>query len=220
MPEKDPRSEYPSNAGMRGNEAPEKKVERVTTGSVSKVKKTPGKKLLDTFWQKDNTNIAGYVVSEILLPAARALVSDTVKFLGDSVSGGIDYLLYGEKRPPGSTPRRGGRAFTNYNSISFVPTREDPRESVRGANRRSSSMADFSDICYQTRAEAEHVLQSLMDLIADYGQATVSDFYVLSGVSDEYTDQYYGWTSMSSAVVRVIPGGYTIRLPHPVQLQL
>mgnify|MGYP004450855969 CR=1 FL=1 len=82
---------YPSNSHKAREEVAEKKVEKVVSGKTSTKKKSGMRKLSDTFLSEDVSNVKSYIFSEVLLPAAKKLVSDIV-------TNGIDMLLYGEIR--------------------------------------------------------------------------------------------------------------------------
>ena len=82
---------YPSNSHKAREEVAEKKVEKVVSGKTSTKKKSGIRKLSDTFLSEDVSNVKSYIFSEVLLPAAKKLVSDIV-------TNGIDMLLYGEIR--------------------------------------------------------------------------------------------------------------------------
>ena len=73
----------------------------------------------------------------------------------------------------------------------------------RGGNfsRGSRARHDFDDILFESRGEAEDVLSHLVDLTIDYGVASVADFYDLSGIESQFTDNKYGWTNLRDAEV-------------------
>ena len=74
---------------------------------------------------------------------------------------------------------------------------------------------DFGEIIFDTRGDAEIVLERMSDLISDYGMATVSDLYDFCGMTGEYTDDRWGWTSSRAFVVVRTRGGYILDLPKP-----
>ena len=80
---------YPSNSHKAREEVAEKKVEKVVSGKTSTKKKSGMRKLSDTFLSEDVSNVKSYIFSEVLLPAAKKLVSDIV-------TNGTNMLLYGE----------------------------------------------------------------------------------------------------------------------------
>ncbi len=189
-----------------------KKIERVTTGEVSRRKKPLGKRIAETFVGGDARSVWGYVMFEVLVPAAKDMAAD-------AVSQGIERMLFGEAR---STSRRTGRpaghsGYVSYNRYSATtPAR---REEPRSVSRRARSSHDFDEIILATRAEADVVIDRMCDLIARYEQATVADLYELVGVAGSYTDEKWGWTDMRAAGVERIRNGYLLDLPRPELLE-
>ena len=69
---------------------------------------------------------------------------------------------------------------------------------------------------FQTRVDAERVLDKLQDIIAEFEVATVADYYDLAGYSGEFTYNRWGWYDLSypNAMVRHGRGGYVISFPR------
>lgn len=191
--------------------AEEKRVQKVVTGKVKKQKKGLGKKVAETFLEDDSKSVASYVFFDILIPAAKELISDMV-------SGGVEMFLFGEKRGRSAsrnTTRQGSRSYTSYGNYYKQNDRDErDRRRDRDISRPSRSMHNFDEIILETRGEAEDVLAHLVDLTIDYDQATVADFYDLVGVTSEYTDRRYGWTDLRDASISRVRGGYLINLPR------
>ena len=74
---------------------------------------------------------------------------------------------------------------------------------------------------YSKSAEGEVVelggekLAVLGDIIEEYGLATVADLYDLCGITTEYTDENWGWTSARYMSVIRSRRGYMLQLPKP-----
>ena len=64
------------------------------------------------------------------------------------------------------------------------------------------------EIIVSTRKEGEAVLDELEDILREYGQVSVADFYELVGIQPEYTDNKRGWKELR----------YTFSLPDPIEL--
>lgn len=187
----------------------DRKIEKVVTGLVKKQKRGFGKKLAETFLEDDTKSVGSYIFHDVLIPAAKAMISDMV-------GGGIEMLLFGDRRGR-NTRREGGRSFTSYGSYyrSTDRDRDRDRDRVgRDISKVGRARHDFDEIILETRGEAEEVLSHLVDLIIDYNQATVADLYGLVGISENFTDNKYGWTDLRSASVTRVRGGYLINLPR------
>lgn len=192
-----------------------KKLEKIVTGKVRKQKKGFGKKIAEAITEDDTQSVGSYIMYDVLIPAAKDLINDMI-------GGGLEMLLFGERRGT-RTRREGGRSYTNYggySSPSYRTGQVDNRNRPREVSRVNRSRHDFGEVVLDTRGEAEEVLSQLYDLTLDYGQATVSDFYDLVGITSDFTDEKFGWVDLRSAnVSRARGGGYTINFPRPIALE-
>ena len=118
---------YPSNSHKAREEVAEKKVEKVVSGKTSTKKKSGIRKLSDTFLSEDVSNVKSYIFSEVLLPAAKKLVSDIV-------TNGTNMLLYGEIKN-----KKGNSSKVSY-SRYYDDRSRDYRSPV------SATHASFSEI--------------------------------------------------------------------------
>ena len=77
-------------------------------------------------------------------------------------------------------------------------------------NRKKSD----ESVIFGTEKDARQVLSELKGGIERYGAASVADLYDLAGVTcPNYTANKYGWTSLSSAEIVPVTGGFEIRFP-------
>ena len=187
-----------------------KKIEKVVEGRVFRRKKPLGKRFAETFVGGDAKGVWGYVVMDVLIPAAKDMVSD-------AVSQGVEKMLFGEVRRGRSTAHsRSSSSYTNYTRYSSpIHRREEPRERM---SRRARSNHDFDEIVLETRVEAEEVIDGLFALISQYETATVADLYELLGESGNFQDEKWGWMDMRGAGVSRIKNGYLLDLPRPEPL--
>ena len=131
----------------------------------------------------------------------------------DTVSNGIEMLLFGQTR--GSRTRRDrGRSYVSYSNYY----KDRYRDRARYVSQRNRARHNFDDIILESRGEAEEVLSHLVDLTEDYGMASVADLYDLVGVTSNFTDNKYGWDNLSSGRVVPVRGGYLLELPRPIVL--
>lgn len=191
-----------------------KKVERVVVGDVKRRKKPLGKRVVEVFIGGNANNVWSYVAFDVLIPAAKEMVSE-------AVSQGIERMLFGD-----SSSRRGGRSrgaspgYVSYNrfSNSTPPWKRDEPRPQPSMSKRGRATHNFDEIILATRVEAEEVIDRLFDLISRYETATVSDLYEMVGVSGDFTDEKWGWTDLRGADVTRIRGGYLLDLPRPEPL--
>ena len=77
---------------------------------------------------------------------------------------------------------------------------------------------DYDEIVLESRGEAEEVLERMDDLLDNYGIVSVAAFYDLVGITGNYTDNKYGWTSLRNASVQRLRDGYLLKLPKALPL--
>lgn len=191
--------DYKPNSYKSKKEMGEKKEVRKVTHGNAKVKKKSGlTKFTDIFIQDDIENVKSYIVTDVLIPAGKKLISDVV-----------NSILY-----PGGGNRNNNPAskvhYTSYNSISSNPT---PRYS--GGARRTY---DYDDLVFPTRADAEAVLMGMDEILNQYTVVSVADFYDLAGATGSYTDNKYGWSDIRSAHIERVRDGYIVRLPRAMPI--
>lgn len=189
---------------IKGEGVPEKKeITPVVTGAVTIKKKSLGQKMKDTFIAADFGSVANYVVTQVLIPAARAMIAD-------SATKGVERLLYGDR-----TPSRGGLGaprmtyggspmMTNYRAPQTRPPVSGPRYPRAAGN----------DYIIPSRDEAMSVLQSMHDILEMYQVVTVADLHELMGLQTNHVEQKWGWVHLAGSTVRPDRDGYLLELPQ------
>jgi len=196
-----PPTNLPSNT-RRDKE--ERRTKKVVKGKVKRRKKTLGEQLKGLFIGDDADSIGSYILHDVLVPA----VKDTVT---NAIQGGIEMLFYGERsgRPMSRQSSYGARVNTPYTNYS-KGHREAPR-----ASRRTKQ---FEDVLLTSQRDAQDVLNSMVDIVEQYGHATMADLQDLVGMSGDYTANNYGWYNLSTARIRRVREGYLLDLPKPLYL--
>jgi hypothetical protein len=195
--------EYRSNSNKsreRNNEPiPEKKVEKIVSGSVKSKKKSGFQKITDVFIPEDVDNVKSYIFEDIVVPAVKDVILDAVRaFLG--VNG------------------RSNRSSTNASKVSYRKYYDDNARRDTSGTTRTRSGYEYDDIILDNRGEAEDVLSRMDELISTYGVVSVADFYDLVGITGNYTDNKYGWTDIRTANIVRVRDGYMIKLPRALAL--
>lgn len=189
--------DYKPNSNKSKAEERERRVSKVISGTATTVKKKKSSKIAESFIGEDAGNIGSYILNDVLIPSIKKAVVDIV-------TDGIAMLLGTEKKS-----KRGDRI-----SGSYVSYRSYSDDRDRDNYRRSRNGYDFDNIKFESRGEAEEVLERMDELIDQYRLCSVADLYDLAGLSCEYTDNKYGWTSLRSASVVRVSDGYIIKLPR------
>lgn len=66
---------------------------------------------------------------------------------------------------------------------------------------------------FETRGEADAVIDQMGAVIDQYNVVTVADMYDMADLTAPYTSNKYGWTSIRDARVERVRDGYVIKMP-------
>ena len=181
-----------------------KKVESVVTQPVQVRKKSRGRKFMEAFVDEDAGNLKDYLIFDLLIPALKDGIANGTKAL-------IDMIFYGKSSRPGNGPRN--TTYVSYSSYS------NNRQSNTNS-RESRRNVEYDEIIFPSRVEAEHVLDTMIGITEQYGQATIRDYYDCCNVTSRgYTDEYFGWMDLRDAKIQRRYNGWTIVLPRAIDLK-
>ena len=183
-------------------------MEKVVTGLAKPQKKSEIRKFTDVFIAEDTSNVKSYILQDVIIPAAK-------RILDDVIVGSLRMFLYGDRGGSGG----GGR--TNASKVSYRSyyERENDRRRESTPSRVRSGF-DCNNISFETRGDAEAVLNEMENCIEQYDMVSVADLYDLADVSiTNPSANRYGWTNLATAqIVRERDGGYIIKLPRALPL--
>ena len=200
---------YPSNAHKNEKRElkpsqDEKKIEKAISGTATVKKKGAAKKFSDVFISEDAHNVGEYVLTDVIVPFTKKLISE-------AITTAIDILLYGDKGRG-----KGSSIASRYGYRDYGKAYDRDRRDISPPRNRSGY--NYDDIYLESRGEAEEVLTRMDELIDQYGVVSVGDLYDLVGVTGAYTDNNYGWTDLRTASVVRTRDGYMIKLPRALAL--
>lgn len=179
----------------------EKNLERIVTGNVSVKKKNDIQKFAETFVKEDLNTVKSYIWTEVLLPAFKAVISDSVNM-----------MLYGETSRNRKTNNR------RASQVSYSSYYDRPNDRREPNYVRSASRYVFDDLKFEDRGDADEVLSTLDDLLNRYPSVSIADLNELVGITGRYTDNKYGWTDISQAYIERTRDGYILRMPKAIPL--
>ena len=183
----------------------DKNIEAVAQGTKVSKSKSKARQIAEIFVGGDLKETAEHVRDDVAIPALK-------NFLYDSLSEGLQRLLWGETR----NDRR--RNSTHRDYVGYSRRAREQRPTQQASARHSRVAQGFDDVVLATRTEAESVLSRMYDLIENYNMVTVAEFYSLVGISAEFTDENWGWRDLRSANIQHIRDGFRINLPKPEEI--
>lgn len=186
---------------------PEKKVDKVISGKAKKTKRNAVEKFTDAFVEEDIKTVKSYVLTSVILPGIKDVVADTL-------TNAINMILFGDTR----SPRKSGRGHTNYSGF-YRGERMSTIEKERNNARKNRNRYAYEEVCCENHGDAVDILDSMFEIIDQYGVISVMDLYDLAGMDSEFTDQNYGWSDISSAtIVRRSANEHVIKMPKPMPI--
>lgn len=157
--------------------------------------------------KKDNIfsieNLKESIIDDVIKPGFKNLLSSLADSVLTTISDSVDVALFGERRKNGSSRR----------NVSYSKYYEKGSKDEKKSSRKSIELENGE---FDTRYEAEEVLDTLRDLLEEADDVSIADYYEIMGVSHTYMDRRYGWTNLSNAYVsKNRYGEYVINLPKP-----
>lgn len=196
-----PEGSYPGNS----DRAKEKK--EIAPVAKARVKReSTARKVVGEIIKEDARSVGETVLWDVIIPTVKNLISDTV-------TRGIESMLYGDSRP---------RSRNNYSDYSGYSRPKGSRDRpVERRERRSARQAEpeRNEIIFDTRSDANDVIDRMSDIIDQYGQASLADLNALIGASSNFIDDNWGWTDMGSFNVRQVRDGFMLTHDEPQSLK-
>lgn len=199
----EPGEKFPSNSYT--SKAKKKEIQKVVKKSVSAKEQSLGSKVADTFFATNGHDIMDYVIFDVLIPGIKSAAKDIL-------NGALNMLFDGTRKPDRIKREKGkSYVYTSYDGYYDKRERDEPP-----ARARTRSI--FQDLIFETRDDAEEVLETMAEIIDEYEVVTVKDLYALAGKETNYTMDKYGWYELTNASVERIRNGYLLKLPKPIAI--
>lgn len=198
--------DYQANSDKSKEPKVQKKapIEKVVVGEVVVKKKTLGGKIKGVFAEADFRSVFRYVVSDVLIPAARNMIVD-------ASTKGIERMMYGDRGYQQSRFMGGSRTMYSNSPITRTDYRHPSTRPPMGSRPRMGQ----NEFILASREEAQTVLERMNDILEMYEVVSVADLNELVGFPTSYTDQKWGWTFLADAIIRPVREGYMIDLRPP-----
>lgn len=146
-------------------------------------------KIKNIIFAEGPESIKDHVLYDIMFPAIKQLLANVAHGFVDTAFFGAAGVRYG--------------GYTAYNKAG------DGKKYSYNPGGRS-----VDNLIFETRIDAERVLDDMYDKIEKYHQVSVGDLYDMIGKSTNgYTDRKIGWTKLDGAKILVARDGFLLELP-------
>lgn len=195
MPENIPNSHKFKELSERKEE---KKLAPIASQKVKVQKKSTSKKIFESFVTTDAETLRDYIFNDVFVPLIKKGIVET-----------INMILYNNPK----AYNKGSTSKISYGGYVNSGFKSEPQKAL--PLKKKSNTFDFENITFESRGDAENVLNAMLQAIGTYGCVSVLDLYDLAGIeTDAFTADKYGWTDLSSSdIVRGYDGFY-IRFPN------
>lgn len=208
------RKNQPKDPVLDADKKSEKNLEPMEGVSVRARKKPLSSKIAETFTGDDAGTVGEYIIFDVMLPAFKNLLFDVV-------SEGSRRMLFGTSGGGRSvaSASRGGQVA--YNRIAAKGSGVIANNAPHTMSRAARATHDFRELVFDTRGEAEVILEKLRDAIAEYDNVTVADMYECVEITAGFTDHNWGWigNDLNQARVKPVSAGYLLDMPAPRELK-
>lgn len=197
-----PEGAYPGNS----DRAKEKKtIEPVAKARIKR--ESTARKVVGEIIREDARSVGETVLWDVIIPTVKNLISDTV-------TRGIESMLYG-----GDSRPRSRNSYSDYSGYSRPKGNRDRPTERRDRRSARHAEPERNEIIFDSRSDANDVIDRMSDLIDQYGQASLADLNALIGASSNFIDDNWGWTDMGSFDVRQVRDGFMLTHDEPQSLK-
>lgn len=206
--------QYPSNTlkerNKQSQQKPKPELKCVVTGKSKPVPQSIWSKVFVGIKPASGQTIKSFIFDEIVTPLIQRAVVE-------GVTGAINYLVKGDAYADRKNSNSFGKSYINYNGISSGKSIGNSNQYVYSG--KNSGM-DIENVWFESRVDAQRVLDEMMSVIAQYDILTVNGFYDLIGRTNliDPSNEKFGWSDLRNAYITASHGGWIIHLPHPMPI--
>lgn len=208
-----PDSFKPNSNKYREQQRKKKDIHKVTTGAVKIKKESLGKRVAKGFFAEDIDSVLEYLISDNLIPQLKRV------FLDGLYEGIGLWLGIGGRKKKNSN---GGTDYASVSSGSYRYGSSTGGSRNSGSISNSNGSANYNNLIFESRNDANDALSSLQELAAEYGSVSISDLYQVVGVSQgQWTDVKFGWNLdlLRTVNIKMTTEGYTLIFPDPISIE-
>lgn len=161
------------------------------------------------------------LIKNNIIPGIQVMLADTFHNAVDMI-----FVTRNTGRRPGfngSTTQRSGfgarrSGFDQQTRVSYNEQSNQNASSRRSISDRARAQHDFSEIIFESRPEANGVLDDMRTHLERYQSITIDQMYSFIGIDPTFRDSAWGWTSLDGSFVKHVRNGFVLELPSPEPL--
>lgn len=206
--------QYPSNTLKERNKQAQKKekpdLKCVVSGKSKPVPQSLWSKVFVGIKPASGQTMKSFIFDEIVTPLIQRAVVE-------GVTGAINYLVKGDAYADRKATNSFGKSYINYNGISSGKSNANGSQYVYSG--KNSGM-EIENVWFESRVDAQRVLDEMQNVIANYDILTVNGFYDIIGRTNiiDPSNEKFGWSDLRNAYITASRGGWVIHLPHPMPI--
>lgn len=203
--------QYPSNTLKERGKAPQQKAKPelkcVVTGKSKPVPQSIWSKVFVGIKPTSGQSMKSFIFDEIVTPLIQRAVVE-------GVTGAINFLVKGDAYADRKDIQKFGKSYINYNGISSGKPASNYVYSGKNSNM------DIENVWFESRVDAQRVLDEMQAVIANYDILTVNGFYDIIGKTSiiDQGNEKFGWSDLRNAYVTASRGGWVLHLPRPMPI--
>lgn len=206
--------QYPSNTLKERNKQAQKKekpdLKCVVSGKSKPVPQSLWSKVFVGIKPASGQTMKSFIFDEIVTPLIQRAVVE-------GVTGAINYLVKGDAYADRKATNSFGKSYINYNGISSGKSNANGSQYVYSG--KNSGM-EIENVWFESRVDAQRVLDEMQNVIANYDILTVNGFYDINGRTNiiDPSNEKFGWSDLRNAYITASRGGWVIHLPYPMPI--
>lgn len=168
---------------------------------------------------------------DVLIDRAAQGSSDLIKnniipgiqlMLADTFHNAVDMIFVTRstgRRPSSSVNNNLQRpGVARQTRVSYSEQSNQNAIAKRSISDRARAQHDFSEIIFESRPEANGVLDDMRNYLEQYERVPVDQLYSFMGVDPTFRDSAWGWTNLDGSFVKHVRNGFVLELPAPEPL--
>lgn len=207
--------QYPSNTLKERNkpqgqqQKPKPELKCVVSGKSKPVPKSIWSKVFVGIKPTSGQTMKEFIFDEIVTPLIQRAVVE-------GVTGAINFLVKGDAYADRKDIQKFGKSYINYNGISSGKPNGGNNYVYSGKN----TGMDIENVWFESRADAQRVLDEMNGAIAQYDILTVNGFYDIIGRTSiiDPSNERFGWSDLRNTYVTASRGGWVLHLPRPLPI--